>query len=589
MPTTVAAATELKERVEAKYPDIKFVLSGIVALNNAFSTAAQKDMTTLVPVMYLVLLVTMLLFLRSFLATVSTLFVIAFSAAFAMGLAGWAGIRLTPPSVSATTIILTLAIADSIHIIVSMFKAMKAGMEKKEAIIESLRINAQPVFLTSLTTIIGFLALNFSDAPPFHDLGNITAVGVAAAWVFSMLFLPAILSVLPITCKTCDVEEKGSMEKLGEFVIRSKRKLLYSISALIIFLAFMIPKMEIDDQWLQYFDYSIPFRADAEFLIENLTGIYTMQYSIGASEANGVSEPEYLRHLESYVTWLRVQPEVAHVYSITDIFKRLNKNMHGDDPSWHRIPETREMAAQYLLLYEFSLPYGLDLTDRVNVDKSATRVSVTLGGDASTRDIRAFKDRSEKWLRDNTPDYMNAEATSPSVMFAYIADRNIRGMMKGNIISLFLISLIIMISLKSVRMGTISLIPNLVPPIMGFGLWALLIGQVNMAVALVTSISLGIIVDDTVHFLSKYNRAKREKGFDDEAAVAYAFSTVGAALVITTFILIFGFSVLAFSAFKMNSLMGLLTAVIIGCALFADFFLLPPILMLKKKKKESEL
>ncbi|MDB2415023.1 efflux RND transporter permease subunit [Rickettsiales bacterium] len=590
VPRTAIAAEKLLEKFKNNYPDIEMHASGMVSLNNAFSEASMKDMSTLIPLMYLVLLVSMMVFLRSILATIATLLVIAFSAMTAMGLAGWAGIHLTPPSVSAPTIILTLAIADSIHIIVSMLKSMQQGMDKNRAIIESLRINFQPVFLTSITTAIGFMALNFSDAPPFHDLGNMTAVGVMAAFIFSVLFLPAILSILPISCKIKyeDGKSKGLMDRLGSFVVKKRKILLATMITSVIFLGIMIPRLDVNDQWLSYFDDSISFKADSQFLMDNLTGIYRMEYSVGAGSANAVSEPEYLESLDKYTEWLRKQPQVTHVYSVTDIFKRLNRNMHGDNEKWHIIPDNRQMAAQYLLLYEFSLPYGLDLTDRINVDKSASRVSVILNGDISTREIREFKDKSEQWLKDNTPEYMHTEATSPSVMFAYIADRNINSMMKGNFVALLLISLIIMISLRSLKLGFISLIPNLVPPIMGFGLWALLIGQVNMAVALVTSIALGIIVDDTVHFLSKYNRALKEKGLGAKDAVQYAFHTVGSALVVTSFVLIFGFGTLMLSAFKMNSLMGMLTAVIIGCALVADFFLLPPLLMLlDKKKKES--
>lgn len=587
VPNTNAAALELLEQIKAENPQLEIRVSGIVALDNAFAQASQKDMQSLVPIMYLVLLVTMMLFLRSFFAMFATLFIIAFSALAAMGMAGHLGINLTPPSVSAPTIILTLAIADSIHIIVSMFKAMQQGFSKREAIIESVRVNFQPVFLTSLTTAIGFLTLNFSDSPPFHDLGNITAIGVICAFIFSVTFLPAMLSILPLrVLKKKEEGEVDFMSKLSDFVIKNKKFLAISMSALVIFLGLLIPKLTVDDRWVEYFDRSIPFRGDSEFMMENLTGMYRIEYSVKADGANAVTDPVYLAKLEEFANWLKEQKEVQHVYSVIDIFKRLNKNMHGDDESWYRIPDNQELAAQYLLLYEFSLPYGLDLNDRINIDKSATRLTVTFKGDVATSVTREFKERSEKWLEDNAPEYMHTEATSPVVMFAYIAERNINSMIKGNIIALFLISFIIMFALKNFKIGLISLVPNLVPPIMGFGIWSILVGEVNMAVAFVTAISLGIIVDDTVHFLSKYHRARSEKALSAEEAVRYAFSTVGPALLITTFILIFGFAVLMFSAFKMNSLLGMLTAIIIAMALIADFLLLPPILLLLDKYKK---
>ena len=161
----------------AKYPDIDFRLTGIVFMNNAFGESSRRDMKTLVPIMYLLIIVVMAVVLRSFWGTLAVVLVIAFSSMTAMGLAGWLGILLTPISANAPNIILTLAIADSIHVLITLFHEMRAGRPKREALIESLRVNHQPVFITSATTAIGFLSLNFSDSPPFRDLGNIVAMG----------------------------------------------------------------------------------------------------------------------------------------------------------------------------------------------------------------------------------------------------------------------------------------------------------------------------------------------------------------------------------------------------------------------------
>jgi predicted RND superfamily exporter protein len=586
VPQTTQEARKLLASFQERYPDIEMVGSGVVYMNNAFAESSQNDMKTLIPIMYGILIITMMVLLRSFLTTLAVLVVIALSAIFAMGIAGWAGIRLTPPSAIAPTIILTLAIADSIHIIISMFKEMRRGLAKNEAIIESIRINFQPILLTSITTAIGFLSLNFSDAPPFHDLGNITAVGVIAAFFFSILVLPIILSVIPIKIKSQQVTHPF-FDRLSDFVIAKRKSILVLFIGLIGFLSVMISRIDLNDQFVQYFDYSIPFRGEAEFVMDNLTGLYQIEYSVGAEEEGGIANPKYLERLEAFTNWLTQHPKIQHVYSVTDIFKRLNKNMHGDQEEWYRLPEEKTMAAQYLLLYEMSLPYGLDLNDRVNLDKSATRVTVTTY-DLSTKELRALKRESEQWLQENTPKYMHTEATSPTIMFAYISERNINSMMLGNTVALVLISLCILIALKSVRMGVISLVPNLVPAIMGFGIWGLFVGQVNMAVALVAAVSLGIIVDDTVHFLSKYYRARKEKGLNAQEAVHYAFSTVGAALVVTTVVLAAGFSMLLFSGFQMNSTLGALTTIIITCALIADFLLLPALLIkLDKNKGES--
>lgn len=586
VPKATAAAREIVKKYSEQYPNMEIRGSGIIYMNNSFSEASQNDLQGLIPLMYLILIIAMVIFLRCFMATISTVFVIAFSAVTAMGIAGFMGIKLTPPSATAPTIILTLAIADSIHVIISIFKSMQQGMTKRDAIVESLRINLQPIFLTSLTTAIGFLSLNFSDAPPFRDLGNMTAIGVMLAFAYSIIFLPAILSLLPINCgkQKADDVKSDFMDSLASFVIGARKKLFIVMSLVVIGLGSMIPSIELNDEFVKYFDHSIPFRGDTEFMIDNLTGIYQMEYSLDSGESQGISKPKYLAKVEEFANWLKQQPEVMHVYSITDIFKRLNKNMHGDDESWYRLPETREMAAQYLLLYEFSLPYGLDLNDRLNVDKSSTRLTATIDN-LSTVEIRALKLRAEEWLKANAPKNMQTEATSPVIMFSYISERNIESMTRGNIIALTLISVIIMIALKSLKIGLFSLVPNLVPAIMGFGIWAILVGQINMAAAIVAAVSLGIIVDDTVHFLSKYFRARREKNLDAKEAVRYAFNTVGHALFVTTLVLVIGFSILVFSGFAINSTLGIMTAVTIACALIADFFLLPPLLIMLDKDK----
>ncbi|UUX49139.1 MMPL family transporter [Nisaea acidiphila] len=588
-PEAMAYVDEVVGAFRAAHPDITLAVTGSVALNNSFSVSAQQDMQTLIPIMYGVLLLVMAILLRSVSGTIATLAVIAFSAMSAMGLAGWVGIQLTPPSVTAPTIILTLAIADSVHILISMFHGMRRGLEKRTALVESLRINFQPVFLTSLTTVIGFASLNFSDAPPFRDLGNITAMGVVAAWFFSIAFLPALMAVLPVRVKVRAEEGGAAMERLAEFVIARRGQVMFGTLALVALFAVFIPRIELNDQFVKYFDESIPFRNDTDWAMEHLSGIYQAQWSVPAAGSGGVSDPDYLERLQAFTEFLRARDEVVHVQTLTDIFKRLNKNMHGDNPDWYSLPEERDLAAQYLLLFEMSLPFGLDLNNQVNVDKSAVRVIATLEN-ITTNELRALDEESSAWLSENFPSAAETRASGPFVMFAYIAERNIEGMLTGTFLAFVLISLTLTIALRSVKLGAISLAPNLLPAAMAFGLWGLTVGEVGMASSVVTATSLGIIVDATVHFLSKYRRARVEKGNDAEDAVRYAFSTVGTALWVTTAILVAGFAVLSLSTFKINGSMGLLTAITLVMAIVIDFLLLPALLLLldgRRNKREA--
>ena len=581
-----AAARKMANKIEAKH-NVNIRLGGVIFLNNAFLESSMLDMETLVPAMYLVILIVAYLLLRSIMATFLVLFVIVPSIMVAMGAGGWMGIGLTPPSASAPTIITTLAVADSIHLLVSMFNRMRAGHSQRDSLLYSIRVNGKPIFLTSLTTALGFLSMNFSDSPPFHDLGNITAIGVMAAWIYSIVLLPILISFVPLKSKATLKKLDDKMGKLGVYVASSYKSVLtVSVFISVIFLS-LIPLNEINDDFVKYFDESVQYRKDTDWISRNLTGVNQVQFSLPSGESNGVSDPDFIEKVSNFTTWANKEPVVTHVQSISDTFKRLNRDLNAGDPAFYRVPDTRELAAQYLLLYELSLPYGLDLNNQLDINKSSTQVIVTID-DMTTNELRAWIARAENYLADELG--FTLTAVGPTVMFAYISERNIQSMLLGTLVAVFLISGVILIALRDVRLGIISLIPNLLPAALAFGLWGLLVGQVNMAVAVVAGMALGVVVDDSVHFLSKYQIARRELKLSANDAVISAFNGVGTALVVTTLILTAGFAILAQSTFGVNSYMAMLTGIALVIALIADMTLLPALLIaLDKDKKETSL
>jgi predicted RND superfamily exporter protein len=486
--------------------------------------------------------------------------------------------------------ILTLAVADSIHILVTLLqKFRKEGYQKKEAIIESMRLNYMPVFITSVTTVVGFLTLNFGEVPPFWHLGNITAFGMSMAFLYSTTTLPALMAIFPIWKSSKDEaknQKKSFYTSLGQFVAKQPIRLTIISSTFIIGMTLMALQNVFNDSFVDYFDKSVKFRTDSDFINENLTGIYNAEFSIGSGESGGINNPIYLEKLNAFEEWLNEQEEVIHVNSFAEVTRKINKSMHDDDDSYYKVPTNRQEAAQYLLLYELSLPFGLDLNNQINVDKSETRLTVVLQNLGSKKMLE-FTSRAEKWLEENTPEYMHAIGVSPTVMFAKLGFRQADSMIKGNIIALLLISLVLMLALKSFKMGAISLIPNLTPVIVGFGFWAFYLAEINTGMVVVFGVTLGIIVDDTVHFMSKFLRARRELNYNAKDSVIYAFETVGRALVITTLVLVAGFTVLSTSPFALNSYMARITVVIITAALVIDFILLPSILILVYKEKNT--
>lgn len=574
-----ARADEFRE----KYPDIDIYLVGGTMINMAFSEVPEQDMGTLFPIMILLILLVIGIALRSVLWTLLTLFSVIFAVAVTHGLAGWLGVILNAGTMGAPMIILTLAIAHGVHIMVTTGQQMRKGVSKHDAIVESLRVNMAPVFITSVTTTIGFLSMNFSDAPPFRLLGNLVAGGVMVAFVLSVVFLPAVMAVLPAPVGKGNTLSAPIMEGLAGFVIGHRDRLLWGFGLVIVVLVAGISYIDLDDDFIKYFDERFDIRTHADFTQENITGLNVLEYSVPAGEEGGVADPEYLRNLERFADWFREQPKVHHVYVLTDIMKRLNENLHGDDSAWYKVPEDHDLAAQYLLLYQMSLPYGLDLNNAINVSRSASRMTVIVN-DISSKEMRDLNTAAQAWADANMPG-VKVPGTGLSLMFAYISERNINSMLIGSTVALILISLVLIVALRNFKIGLLSLVPNLFPAAMAFGLWGYVSGQVGLAIAVVITMTLGIVVDDTVHFLSKYLRARREHGMDAETATRYAFNTVGTALWVTTLCLVCGFMVLAFSGFKVNSEMGLLSAVTIAIALAADFFFLPPLLMKLEPKK----
>ena len=585
VPTVAAAAREIARDIEEKH-NITIRLGGVIFLNNAFVESTVQDMSTLVPAMYLVILIVAYALLRSLIATSLVLAVVVPSIIVAMGAAGWMGVGLTPPSASAPTIITTLAVADSIHLLVSMFNRMRAGHSQRDSLIYSLRVNGKPIFLTSATTALGFLSMNFSDSPPFHDLGNITAIGVMAAWLYSIVLLPILISFCTIRPKKTLDTIDGAMSRLGTYVTNRHKPILgicVLVSATV--LAF-IPLNEINDDFVKYFDDSVQYRNDTDWISGNLTGVNQVQFSLPAGESNGVSDPAFIEKVSAFTAWAHSEEVVSHVQSISDTFKRLNRDLNNGDPEFYRVPESRELAAQYLLLYELSLPFGLDLNNQLNIDKSSTQVVITID-DMTTNEMRAWVKEAEDYLAEELG--FALKGVGPTVMFAHISERNIKGMLFGTLFAVFLISGVILIALRDIRLGILSLVPNLLPAGLAFGMWGLLVGQVNMAVAVVASMALGVVVDDSVHFLTKYQLARKEQKLSPRDAVIFAFNTVGTALVVTTVILAAGFSILAQSSFGLNSSMALLTAMALVIALIADMTLLPALLIaFDKDKKPSD-
>ena len=570
---------DLAAATEQRFPGIRIRLVGKVVLNHVFAKATVQDMQTLLPVSFIIMALALGILVRGVTGVAVTGLIIVFSILAGMGLGGWVGLPLSPPTGAVPTIILTVAIADCVHILVAMQERLRDGDTKHEAIAEALRINLNPIFLSNITTALGFLTLNFSEAPPYRHLGTFVAFGVIVSCVLSVTLLPALLSLLPARATAARQRTESVIAACADFIIQRRKALLAGSAIVVLALLACIPRNQLNDVLQYFFKESAELRQDLEFLDENLAGDSVFEYSLVSSGPGGIADPAFLADVSAFAEWFRAQPDTRHVRVISDTFRQLNKSMHGDDPAAYRLPASRELASQYLFLYELSLPFGFDLNNQVDVSRSATRMVVS-ARTLSSQDVLALNERALAWAGANAPHIKEVVGTGSTIVFSHIGQRNIRSMLFGTGLALLVISLLLVVALRSTRIGLVSLVPNFIPALMGFGVWGLLVGEVDLALSGVVAITLGIVVDDSVHFLSKYLRARREYGCAPAEAVRYSVTTVGRALFITSTVLVAGFLVLTLSQFLPTAKLGFLSSAIIVFALAADFLLLPPLLML---------
>ncbi|MDF1761894.1 MAG: MMPL family transporter [Oleibacter sp.] len=574
----MTAVRALRDQLQQQEPQLHVYLVGEPVLEYALLEITLADGKVLFPLIGVFCVLALIFLLRTPAVVVGASILIACSILLSLGLSGWLGYDLDPLSAITPNMVLMLAMADAIHLLTQYVINLRQGMSRQHAMEQSLTTNLGPIFLTSITTAVGFLGMNFADSSAFHDFGNMTAIGVMVALVLTATLLPALMLYLPMTGNAHrPLSMSRLMAAVGNVVVRHYRRFFWLALIIVVAAVGFIPRNQLNDNLVDYFDRELAVRESAEFASQHLSGFQTFQYSFDSGEEQGINNPQFLRQINRFAEWLRTQPEVTQVFSYTDVLMRINQNMHDNNPEWKRIPDSRQEAAQYSLLYEMSLQYGQDLSTQITIDHSALLMTVLLKK-LNNEQLIAVQDRTNNWLQANAPE-LQTPATGRAVMFAHVGQHIIHSMMGGAVIAMVLMTLMLCIGLRSIKYGLISLIPNALPAIIVYGFWGLFVGEVNMAAAVTFTISLGIVVDDTVHFLSKFLRA-RERGESTEEGIRYAISTAGTAMLTTTCVLVGSMLILGQSNFGINATIAMMMVPILSTALVLDFTLLPALLLM---------
>lgn len=572
----VRAAKKLVAEDMAAHPDLRIAVVGGAPLDLALRDVSERDARILAPVMVTVVLVGLALFFKGWRSALIVVMIVFATVSATMGIMGYLGIPMMTATAAVPVIVLTITVADAIHLITAVQSSLARRVALEDAIEQSVRVNAMPVFITSVTTMAGFLSLNFADAPPYRDVGNLATIGSALALICTLVALPPLMMLMPPPSVRVRGGGSGWFLRLHQAAAKHPYAFISVFVALLLAAMAGIPTLAINDKFVDYFAPGVTFRDDAYFATEYLPGLYAMEFSVPSGQEGGIAEPAYLQRVDAFAKWLEEQPGVTHVVALPDIMRRLNRNMHDDEDTYYRLPDSRELAAQYLLLYEMSLPYGRDMTNQIDIAKSASRVTAVMD-DISTADMQALKVRAEQWLNTHSPPGLSAEGTGVAIIFAYLTERTVKSMLLGTGMSVLGIALCLLVSLRSVPLTVLALVIQVIPIVLTFGLWAYTKGEIGLYAAAVVSIALGLIVDFAIHLLSKY-QSFRVKGDSVHSAMARSLDMVGPALVVSAVVLIGGFAVLLLANFTLNANLGAMTALMVAAALITDLIMLPALL-----------
>lgn len=566
---------------------LQVFLSGEAAMNNTFREVSNQDMKKILPILLVFLILSLLFIFRSPTAMLLPLFITAATLLTTLGSAFYFGLKFNSILGILPAIIIAVSVADSVHIMVSYFQFKAKGSGFKEAAALSLKKNIIPVFLTSISTMMGFMSLTLTELIPIQRLGFLAGLGCLMALFYSLFFLGSFLFLVDL--KTPAIFQKlfgqenthnSYSEKLTLFVVQKKTTILVFFGLLSVVAIGLSSTNTINSNPLSYFSKGVPLKKANDFILNNFGGNAGPEFMIRSGKVDGIKDPEFLRKVENFKSWLSSFDFVDKTVDIVDIVKDMNQSLHAGDPSFYRIPDTQNKVAELLFLYTLSLPQGMDLNNRMSLDYRDMRMSVLWQVKTS-----ALWGEMVQKIETKAQDLgLDLVVTGKTNLFQSMMGYVVTTFFKSILTASFLVCLLMIILFKSIKIGLISLIPNFIPLFLGGAYMKLLGLNLNIGTTLVASVCLGIAVDDTIHFLSNYYRLTREEGKTREQAIEIIFAYTGNALMITTIILVSCFGLFMLGDFTPNVNFGLLSALVLISALIVDFIFLPALLLTGKNR-----
>lgn len=562
-------------------------LSGQPVFGEQFEVLSKRDQAWINPTMALVMIIILFVSFRSATGTLVPWVLIGSAITLVTGIQGLMGWPHSVVESALVPALIIIGVGVSVHVLVEFYRFRADGKNPRDAAQATVEHLWVPAFFTALTTAAGFLALGVTKLLPVQQFAWLGAIGAMMLFLLAMTLLPALLSFIPwFSDRTRHSVDTGLVARITQAVpsltYRFRHALTLAGAALLVLSLWLVPRLEVDSNFITYFKADNPTRADLMYFDDTYNGIQNIDLMIDSGVERGVHDPEFLESVAGLQAWLEAQPESGQVNSLVDFHKRINQALNFDDPAYHRLPETREMAAQFLLLYDNS-GSDEDLTDLKDFSERWLRVSVPIVNmNAST--TSDFLQRAKQHINDQYPD-LDVQMSGSLVMYNAQDNYINQGMFQSFLVALLIISISFIVLFRSVKYGLIALVPSVVPILITGALLVLLDIPLNLGTMVVGAMTMGIAVDDAIHMMNRYLRGRRA-GLASFEAIEQALNQAGRAVIFTSIVLVIGFSVMLLGSFIPYIYTGLFAASIMALALVGDLIFLPAVLHLVDGRTE---
>ena len=587
----------IRARVKrAPFDHLPIHLAGPPALKHDLATYQHKDRNSFTLITLVVLLVLLYLSFRSFSATLLPLIAVQVGGVWLMGWIFLIGERMSMVNNILPPLTLVIGVAITIHVIITYYEMLGRGFAKMEALSRTISHLWLPCAMTTITTAGGFMSLSIAEVLPVRKFGLFATVGVVLMLFVGLVVVPQILSFLP-TPKACQRQslQEGFVRRMLVFIshlCETRPKTILLVSAFLLLAALSgVPKLRVETRLIEYFHKSAPIRVASDFINSHLSGASPFDITLRVDEETldekgGMYDPELLRRIERLQNWLKNLPEIDNPLSVTDFYKEIHRALQNDDDAFYRLPDSRAMAAQFMLLYRSS--GGMEKLEKIlSPSNDEARISARLKVESTSRLIELI-DLTKKKTAEIFEGYpVEVHVTGTSVLYANMVVTLLRGQIASLLLAFIVISVAMVFVTRSLKLGLVAMLPNVLPVLMNLGLMGWMGISLNVATTMIGSVAIGIAVDDTIHFVTRFRR-EMEHTRDRKQAIARTFTTTGRAILFTSVVLVCGFWVLLASNFTPTAWFGLLSGMTVFLALLADLFLTPSLIHLIRFEKKED-